>query len=199
MLPSLLIGDRMFVDKTAYGLRVPFTTTWLGRWAVPGRGQVVIFADPEDSTRILVKRVVAVAGDRLQWDERGLVLNGEPLVQRPLPDDDRWQVEVPTELAAAESYTAVTESLGDRLHRMLIGPDVAHEPGKIVVPAGFVFVLGDMRPLARDSRTFGPVAIDTILGRAAVVWLSCTDPLLGNGWLCDPRTIRWKRIGHAVQ
>ncbi|MCC6764058.1 MAG: S26 family signal peptidase [Deltaproteobacteria bacterium] len=68
-----------------------------------------------------------------------------------------------------------------------------------MVPAGYVFVFGDMRPLARDSRNFGPVAIDTVVGRAAVVWLSCTAPLFTNGWLCDPRTIRWERIGHGVQ
>jgi signal peptidase I len=188
----------MFVDKTAYGLRVPFTTTWLVRWAAPARGQVVIFTDPEDSTRILVKRVVAVAGDRLQWDERGLVLNGAPLTHRPLPEDDRWRMEVPIEIEATQSYAAVTESLDEHPHRMLIGPDVVHEPGKIVVPAGFVFVLGDMRP-ARDSGNFGPVATETVLGRAAVVWMSCTDPLFGNGWLCDPRTIRWGRTGHVVQ
>ncbi|MCC6846923.1 MAG: signal peptidase I [Deltaproteobacteria bacterium] len=189
----------MFVDKTAYGLRVPFTTTWLVRWAAPARGQVVIFADPADATRILVKRVVAVAGDRLQWDERGLVLNGIPIAQRPLPDADRWHGEVPIEIAASQSYAAVIESLGDRHHRMLVGPDNTHEPGTIVVPAGYVFVFGDMRPLARDSRNFGPVATDTVLGRAAVVWLSCPEPLFGNGWLCDPRTIRWGRIGRGVQ
>lgn len=84
------------------------------RWAAPARGQVGIFADPEDSARILVKRVVAVAGDRLQWDERGVVLNGVPLTQRPLPDDDPWHIEVPIEIDGAQSYAAVTESLGQR-------------------------------------------------------------------------------------
>lgn len=56
----------------AYGLRALFMITWLVRSAAPARGQVVVFADPADSMRILVERVVAVAGDRLQWDERGL-------------------------------------------------------------------------------------------------------------------------------
>jgi signal peptidase I len=62
MLPSLLIGDRMFVAKFVYGVRIPFTTTWLARWATPARGDVVILRDPEDAARILVKRVVGHAG-----------------------------------------------------------------------------------------------------------------------------------------
>ena len=78
MRPTLLEGDRIFVHKLAYGLRVPFTYAWLARWGVPERGDVVTFASPEDETR-LVKRIIGVPGDRVAMRGNELLLNGAPV------------------------------------------------------------------------------------------------------------------------
>lgn len=199
MLPSLLIGDRMFVAKAAYGWRVPFTTTWLARWAAPQRGDVVVLHDPAEPARMLVKRVVGVAGDRVRWDSSRLHVNDRPLPHRPHPDGAALLASVPDDLDDDTNYTVVEETLDDRRHPIMVEPGNTDGFGETVVPPGMLLVLGDMRARSRDGRTFGPVAVDAVIGRAAVVWLSCAAPLFGEGWLCDPRTIRWDRVGRVIR
>ena len=83
MKPGILDGDRIVVDKLAWGLRLPFTDTRLARWSAPARGDVVTFENPLDG-RLFVKRVVAVPGDRLAWRRNALTVNGEAARYAPL-------------------------------------------------------------------------------------------------------------------
>lgn len=148
MEPTLLPGDRVLVDKRAYGLRLPFTDFALTERARPEAGDVVIFDSPHDGTR-LIKRVVAVAGDRVSLREGRLAVNGRTLEDPAQP----W-----------------VERFGD--HRVTLdlthggGPDIAPTS----VPAGHVMVLGDSRGQSSDSRYFGFVNADTLYARALRVF-----------------------------
>ena len=141
---SLLVGDRVVVDKTAYGLRIPFTGVKLLEGAAPQRGEIVIFDSPESGVR-LIKRIVAVGGDEVSVRRGMLTINGKRV----------------------ESETAAeVEVFGDRLALLNLkaggGPDM--EP--TVVPVGKVMVMGDNRGNSRDSRAFGFIPIEDIYGHA---------------------------------
>lgn len=144
MEPTLRPGDRVLVDKTAYGLRVPFTAIALSEGDTPDAGEVVIFDSPHDGTR-LIKRVVAVAGDRVSVRDGRLRVNGSWLEDPAEP----W-----------------VEHFGT--HPVTI--DLSHGGGPDVplttVPAEHVMVLGDSRGQSSDSRFFGFVRADTIYARA---------------------------------
>ena len=183
MWPTILEGDRIFVDKLAYGLRLPFTTVWLSRWEDPSRGDVVTFASPKDGSR-LVKRVIAVPGDRIAMRDNRLVLNGEPLDVteieeaglRPLPDGRTLRMLV------------ATEPLPGHAHDVAFTPGLAVRDsfGEIVVPEGQFFFLGDNRDQSYDSRFLGLAARDEIYGRVTHVALS-VDPSRSY----RPRFDRW--------
>ena len=144
---TLFPGDRMIVDKRAYGLRLPFTRVELVSGDAVRRGDVVIFDSPTDGTR-LVKRVVAVGGDRVSLEDGQLTINGSP--------------------AAAPGAPAV-EILGGKPVRLRLdhggGPDL-----DIVVPDGQLLALGDHRGNSRDSRYFGLVPESEIYARAIAVY-----------------------------
>lgn len=158
MEPTLLPGDRVLVDKTAYGLRIPFTTWEIGEDAEPRRGDVAIFDSPEDGTR-LIKRVVAVAGDEVSLRDGHLTINGRSLSATDAPDVER---------ASGLAWSLALGQGG--------GLDIA--PTK--VPSGHVLVLGDARGNSRDSRYFGFVHTDTLYGRALRVFFRSEQ---GPAWL----------------
>lgn len=141
---SLLIGDRVMVDKTAYGLRIPFTDIKLVEGASPERGEIVIFDSPESGVR-LIKRVVAVAGDTVEVHAGKLTINGVRM-----ESDTAADLEV-----FGERQATLNMAAGG-------GPDM--EP--TVVPAGTVMVMGDNRGNSRDSRSFGFIPENAIYGHA---------------------------------
>lgn len=149
MQPTLQLGDRVVVDMSAYGLRVPFTRHVLVERGTPQRGDVAVFASPEDGTR-LIKRVVAVGGDEVRLLDGRLAINGEPLAIEGEGDAERFgQRMVQLDLADGG------------------GPDII----SATVPAGHVLVLGDHRGRSADGRYFGFVEADSIYGKAlAVYW-----------------------------
>jgi signal peptidase I len=141
---SLHVGDRVVVDKRAYGLRVPFTDLKLTEGALPERGEIVVFDSPESGVR-LIKRVVAVAGDRVEVKDGKLIINGKRLESESAAD---------------------LEVFGERQAQLNMtdggGPDME----LTVVPEGRVMVMGDNRGNSRDSRAFGFISRDEIYGHA---------------------------------
>lgn len=183
MKPTILEGDRVYVNKLAYDLKVPFTTWHLLEWAEPKRGDIVVFYSPYDGKR-LVKRVVGLPGDTLELRSDALILNGQPVQYRPL------QTGALRDLASADrqSHTFATESLPGRAHAVAIWPTVParRDFGPLTVPPGQYFMMGDNRDDSFDSRYYGPVSRDRILGRATIAVLSFDR---GNYWLP-----RWDRF-----
>jgi signal peptidase I len=156
MMPALQPGDRVLVDMSAYGLRIPFTSVELIARGRPAPGEVVVFKSPADGTR-LIKRVVAVGGQRVALRDGRLHVDG-----RMLADDRR----------------STTERLGARLVALDLtdggGPDIA----PVHVPEGMVLVLGDHRGASADGRWFGLVPERTFYGRAlGVYWRRGQGPV----------------------
>jgi signal peptidase I len=173
MNPTIIEGDRIFVNKLAYDLKVPFTTWHLAQWDNPRRGEVVVFYSPADGIR-LVKRVIGEPGDVIALVDNVLYVNGAPADYQPLDPEVSNQMGP----AAASSFVFRTETLGGKQHAVMAIPHV-YQPARnfepFTVPAGQYFVMGDNRDNSKDSRFFGPVSRGQIVGRASKVVLSL-DP-----------------------
>ena len=181
MWPTILEGDRIYVDKLAYGLRIPFTTTWIAEWNGPERGDVVTFASPKDGIR-MVKRIVGIPGDRLSMRDNQLTVNGE--VVRYADEEPVGRVS-PT----GQQMVVANESLPpDCTHSVALTPGTwgIHTFDEIVVPDGHYFFLGDNRDQSFDSRFIGLVPRSDVYGRVRAIALS-VDP--ENSYL--PRFDRW--------
>jgi signal peptidase I len=150
MMPTVHIGDRIFVSKISYGLRIPLTNVYLSHFQPPERGDVVVLDSP-DQPMVLLKRVVAVPGDRVRVSDGCLVINGREV---PVTDSS----DGPVERFEGHGHRLSFESGG--------GPDF-----EATVPDGQYFVLGDNRGNSRDGRYFGFVSSNRILGHARGVFL----------------------------
>lgn len=172
MEPTILVGDRILVNKLAYGLRVPFTRTWVTHWNDPARGEIVILFAP-DSGKRLVKRLVAVPGDVIEMTNNRLSINGVPLSYGPL-DAATIKQDVLDKLAAGQNRSFAAETLGAARHAVMGTPSTAaHRSFKpITVPEGQFFVMGDNRDMSADSRAFGFVPRGQIVGRSSAVAFS---------------------------
>jgi signal peptidase I len=178
MIPTILVGDRIFINKLAYDLKVPFTSWQVAKWADPQRGDIVVFPSPADGVR-LVKRIVAVPGDRIELRDDHLMINGEPasyaLVNNSVP-----------------SALVVNETVSGKTHALQILPQLRamRSFGPVTVPAGSYFMMGDNRDNSADSRYFGFVSRDRILGRATLVAMS-----FDRDHYYQPR---FDRFGHSL-
>jgi signal peptidase I len=184
MNPTILEGDRVLVDKHAYGLRVPFTLTHLTRGADPARGDIIVFDSPADGTS-LVKRVIAVPGDTVALDGERLIVNGAPAHYSP---GDARRVDSLLAATRAAAPVVVRESGAGPAHDILLMPGRGSRPlpGTVTVPADRYFVLGDSRDNSADSRYIGFVPRRNIVGRATRVVMSL-DP----EHYYRPRAARW--------
>lgn len=171
MQPTILCGDVVFINKLAYDLRIPFTTTRVARWADPARSDVVVCFAPDDGTR-LVKRVAALPGDVVELRQDVLWINGVPRSYAPLAKD-AFGV---SELEPAERDAAIfaTERFDQRAHAVMALPALPAERnfGPVTVPPGHYFMLGDNRDNSRDSRFFGFMPREEIIGEVKAVVVS---------------------------
>jgi signal peptidase I len=143
MLPTIQIGDHLFVNKLAYGLRLPLIGTKVVNFGELHRGDIVVFVSPTDGTTDLIKRVVAVAGDTVEIRAKHLYVNGQEVV-----------------------YPGAN-FLDPRLRG-----SPRDDFGPTAVPPGRFFVLGDNRDQSYDSRYWGFADVDTIKGRATFIYWS---------------------------
>ncbi len=177
MMPTLLQGDFIFVEKFSYGLRLPVTETKILETGSPARGDVVVFRLPDDPSINYIKRVVGLPGDDVVYKRHRLTINGEEVPLEQLPG------------ATPESPLFV-EKLGDREHEMLI-TNAAYtvRDGVYTVPEGHYFVMGDNRDNSRDSRFIGAIPESHLVGEAVRIWMHID----GLSWP------RWERIGNKIQ
>lgn len=185
MKPTILEGDRIFVNKLAYDLKVSFTTWHLAEWSNPQRGDIVVFFSPKDNTR-LVKRVIGLPGDVVELRKEQLVLNGKLVDYAPLSAQISGQL---PEMEIQHSIFA-TEELSAHPHAVMSIPNVSAKRtfGPVTVPEGQYFMMGDNRDNSFDSRFFGTVERKRIVGKASNIVLSLDRK---NYWL--PRSQRFFR------
>jgi signal peptidase I len=201
MQPTLLVGDWLFVNKLAYGPHVPGTNVNLPGYDEPARGDVVVFVSPpqsdqpEDPTPTLVKRLVAVGGDTVHMRGGLFHLNGVP---QPQPEamrvNPRLDGSFTTDLFAWQKAYEITGSrFGDPLPQPTLD-----DWGPLVVPAGYLFMLGDNRYDSKDGRYWGFVPRENVRGRPAFVYYSYNglDSDRALPFLTD---IRWGRIGTVIR
>jgi signal peptidase I len=170
MNPTILEGDVVWVNKLAYGLRVPLTRIYLVDWAEPQRGDIVVVLSPLDGTR-LVKRVVGVPGDILAMQGMQLVLNGQPVDYFP-PEADYGATVAETLRPFA---VFAEEALSGVVHPVMglrDGANAKRSFPEIVVPEGKYFLMGDSRDNSFDSREYGFAPRDAILGKAEGILVS---------------------------
>lgn len=157
MLPTIVEGDRIFVDKMAYRLEVPFTDIEIMKTGQPERGDIVVFNSKKADNR-LVKRVIGLPGDIVSLQDNRLVINGQPLVYSDFDDN------------------LGNEHLGDTIHKVqFIGASNADRFEPVTVPQGHYLVLGDNRNNSADSRFIGFVPERELQGKATNVVVSL-DP-----------------------
>jgi signal peptidase I len=172
MKPTILEGDRVFVNKLAYDLKVPFTTWHLAKWSGPQRGDIVVFYSPKDGDR-LVKRAVGLPGDTVELRDNVLIINGKKVSYQPIAD------ELLHDLSSFDRAVSVyaDEQLPGRSHLVAGIPAVQAKRnfGPVQVPEGSYFMMGDNRDDSLDSRYIGFVKRDRILGRATAV-VASVDP-----------------------
>ncbi len=196
MMPTLLIGDFILVNKYAYGIRLPVINKRIIDLGSPQRGDVVVFRYPENPRIDYIKRVVAIPGDTLSYRRKTLLVNGQPAVQTPLG--------IYIGIGSGSSMTGALEHIEknaeDAEYRILINPMVPDFPAAcqvlakepIVIPEGHYFMVGDNRDNSNDSRCWGLVPEEHLAGRAFAIWMNWDSRLPGF-------PIAWERIGSAIR
>ena len=217
MIPSLRVGDHIFVNKLAYGIRLPFLPLKIGgskipaiaaSWALPEAGDVIVFITPKNEEEDYIKRVVAVAGDVVEVKGGKLMVNGQPYA---LIDDGPFEYNDLNEeghFRGRVSTRKFFETIGERHHPILRKSCVSNrdclrimtecdysdhlckqsEFGPYKVPEGHVFCMGDNRDNSQDSRVWGPVPANLIKGRAEFIWWSYREDL-----------VQWERMFTKIQ
>lgn len=192
MMPNLLIGDFILVNKFAYGLRLPITNHKFVPVGEPKRGDVVVFKPPHAPDQNWIKRIIGLPGDRIGFHGDILYINGEPMKYEetgPYVGQGRGTRE--------NGATLLVEHLPGRSHNILewLGTSNPAGQGDWEVPAGKYFVMGDNRDNSEDSRFWTQTHFlpeENLRGKAFLIWLNC------DGWLCkgsfDP-----SRIGTAIK
>jgi signal peptidase I len=184
MMPTLLEGDFIFVNKFAYGLRLPVINSKIVDLGEPERGDVVVFRKPSEPSINYIKRVVGLPGDVVEYDEssKRLTINGKPV---PIDEVGDYEGDPRFELAR--------EQLGDAEHLVLLTRGMWSRGGTFKVPEGHYFMMGDHRDNSQDSR-FPDVAYVPeyqLVGRAVRVWLNWRWPSEGGP--------QWSRIGKGIE
>jgi len=181
MMPTLLIGDFIFVNKYSYGLRLPVLNTKIVDIGEPERGDVIVFRLPSDPSINYIKRLVGMPGDTIRYAGDHLYINDQPVAETLLGVYDG-------ELQPGSIL--MQEQLGKARHQVLLIPGVSGRgDGTFVVPPGHYFMMGDNRDNSQDSRFIGPIPEGNIVGRAVRIWMNWDFPAMP----------RWSRIGRPVE
>ena len=180
MLPTLEIGDFILVSKSSYGIRLPVLNRKILDYSAPERGDVIVFRYPEDPSVDYIKRVIGVPGDKLTYHNKQLYINGEPQPQLELGN---YQVD------RYGQFARLQETLAGESHDILVNPRIAPSDSEYVVPDGHYFAMGDNRDNSRDSRAWGFVPDENLVGRAFLIWMN---------WNSDNGP-SWSRIGTIIR
>lgn len=146
MIPTLLVGDYLLVNKLSFGIRNPFKDDFIYQWSLPKRQEIVVFTYPEDKNLDFIKRVIGLPGDTVEIVNKQVFVNGRPLKEPYVQFTDKEIY--PREISPRDNF------------------------GPVKVPPGYLFVLGDNRDQSYDSRFWGFVPIHSLKGKALIIYFS---------------------------
>ena len=210
MIPTLLIGDHIFVNKLSYGVKVPFTGVngLAGRplhiieRPGPSRGEIIVFHYPRDPSIHYIKRVIGIAGDKIEIKNKQLFINDKALDREPKPNDEAQAIlkTIDDQKYSISSLELFTEKLDTHPHTMMLNKETfaGESFGPITVPEKSLFVMGDNRDFSNDSRFWGYVPLDNVEGRAMFIWLSLWIVPNGMPWEWE-FTFRPSRVGTILK
>jgi len=189
MMPTLLIGDFILVNKFGYGIRLPVLNYKIIDIGEPQRGDVVVFRYPKDPSIPFIKRVVGLPGDHVVYHDsnKTFYINGQPIGQQT--------VGIYQGVGAGSNMTGAEErieNLPQVPHRILVFPRQLPPPAEfteVVVPPNQYFVLGDNRDNSKDSRYWGTVPEQNLIGKAFFIWMN---------WDLQNGGISWHRLGTPI-
>lgn len=183
MMPTLLIGDFVLVNKYDYGIRLPVLNLKIIENGAPRRGDIVVFRYPENPSVPYIKRVIGVPGDRIEYRNKVLYINGAEVAQS---EAGPYRAGDATPGGMVEQH----EQLDGTVHGILVDPRRPDGEYAETVPEHHYFVLGDNRDNSRDSRFWGFVPDGNLIGRAFMIWMN---------WNWKSGGIEWKRIGTILK
>jgi signal peptidase I len=166
MLPTLQVGDFILVNKFSYGLRLPVLRAKFLPLGEPHRGDVIVFKYPEDPRVDYIKRVIGVPGDKIAYHDKKLTVNG-----RPVDIDFVGPYNRPTIRGGPGTFGLFDEHLPEVEHRILIHPLAPAMDFELTVDPDSYFVMGDNRDDSRDSRYWGFVPEQNLVGKAFLIWM----------------------------
>ena len=183
--PTLVEGDFIVVNKYLYGLKWPVLNKQIVGYKKPKRGDIVVLRWPPNPKVDFIKRVIGLPGDRISYTNKRLTINGREILQKEIGFETDYDKDIAMPVIAKE------EQLGKVIHRIYINP---REPDvnyikDLVVPKGHYFVMGDNRDNSSDSRFFGFVPEENLVGKAVRIWFS---------WNTQQWGVRWNRIGKKI-
>lgn len=184
MMPTLLIGDFILVNKYDYGIRLPVINRKIISNGTPRRGDIIVFRYPENPSVPFIKRVVGLPGDHVAYYDKTLYINGVPMKQTAIGPYDAGG---PGSIMNGASHRI--EDLGVLEHDILLDIDRYSREVEGTVPEGHYFVLGDNRDNSKDSRYWGFVPDENLIGRAFLIWMN---------WDFRDGGIQWGRIGSMM-
>lgn len=181
--PTLLVGDFIVANKFAYGLRLPVLHDKILSIGEPKTGDIILFRWPVDPSRNLIKRVIGMPGDRIDYVNKVLFVNGQQAAQQFVANS--------TDVEPGQTYAVsqMKETLQGIKHDIFLRSDVPAQDFSIVVPPGQYFVMGDNRDNSNDSRFWGFVPEGNLVGKAYAIMFS---------WDAQNHGVRWERVGTRI-
>ena len=183
MMPTLLVGDFILVNKFAYGLRLPVLNSKIVSFGEPQRGDVIVFRYPKDPSKAYIKRVIGLPGDEITYHNKTVQVNGQEIAQ----SDEGIYAGSGDEGHKMSGAKLKIEHLPGVDHQILQIPNIdSHKEGPWTVPQGHYFAMGDNRDNSEDSRFWGFVPEENLIGKAFIIWMN---------W---DQGIDFKRIGTLI-
>lgn len=185
MMPTLLIGDFILVNKYTYGIKLPVFNNKIIEIGKPERGDIVVFRYPKDPTVDYIKRVIGLPNDKITYENKKLYVNDKPVEYNSLG--------IYQGVGQGEDMTGseqLTENLTGIKHNILIRTDADSAEGTYIVPDGHYFVMGDNRDNSNDSRYWGTVPEANLVGKAFFIWMN---------WDLENKGVAFNRIGTVLQ
>ena len=184
MMPTLLVGDFILVNKFTYGLKLPVINTRIADLGHPARGDVVVFRYPKDPSVDYIKRVIGLPGDKIAYRDKQLYVNGSPVKAELTGPYTGTKSGLP--MSGIHVYK---EDLVGVSHDILMEENKPMFDVEREVPAGHYFVMGDNRDNSNDSRFWGFVPESNLVGKAFMIWMH---------WNLDTGGVEWRRLGNSI-